>query len=187
MVRGFSTIGHSTRPLDELLDMLRGARVQLVVDVRAFPRSRTNPVFNIDSFPARLEAVQIGYCHSAALGGRRSKQADVDPVLNAGWRVRSFHNYADYALGDEFATALAKLMELGQTRHVALMCSEAVWWRCHRRIITDYILFNDHAVTHLMGPGQTDTAEPTPFARKTENGKVVYPASSGPRASASSA
>jgi uncharacterized protein (DUF488 family) len=175
MAGGFTTIGHSTRSLEELLDMLRDARVELLVDVRTFPRSRTNPVFNIDTLPAGLEQLQIGYVHSPSLGGRRSKQADVDPNLNAGWRVQSFHNYADYALGDEFAAAFATLVETGTERRLALMCSEAVWWRCHRRIITDYLLLNGHEAEHLMGPGQTDPASPTPFARKFADGKVIYP------------
>ena len=186
MTGGFTTIGHSTRVLDELLDMLREARVELLVDVRSFPRSRTNPVFNIDTLPASLQELQIGYVHSPALGGRRSKQAGIDPDLNAGWRVKSFHNYADYALGDEFGSAFAKLVETGTERRLALMCSEAVWWRCHRRIITDYLLLNGHEVEHLMGLGQTEAARPIPFARRIDAGKVIYPATSTPQKSQSS-
>jgi uncharacterized protein (DUF488 family) len=94
------------------------------------------------------------------------------------WRVRSFHNYADYALGDEFAGAFNELLRLGRDQRVALMCSEAVWWRCHRRIITDYLLLNGHAVDHLMASAHVDHATPTPGARKTTQGKVVYPAAS---------
>src|SRR5690606_5998829 len=176
MTGGFTTIGHSTRTLDELLDMLREARVEILVDVRSFPRSRTNPVFNIDTLPARLEELQIGYEHCRALGGRRTRQSGIDPHLNAGWRVQSFHNYADYALGDEFASAFEKLVETGTERRLALMCSEAVWWRCHRRIITDYLLLNGQEVDHLMGLAQTEPATPTPFARRADAGKVIYPA-----------
>lgn len=175
MVAQFTTIGHSNRNLEEFLGMLREAHVQLLVDVRSFPRSRTNPVFNIDSLPLELELVQIGYQHYPALGGRRPKQSCVDEKLNAMWRVRSFHNYADYALGDEFTDAFGELLRLGHDRRVALMCSEAVWWRCHRRIITDYLLLNDHAVDHLMAPGKIDPASPTPGAQKTSSGKVIYP------------
>ena len=91
------------------------------------------------------------------------------------WRVRSFHNYADYALGDEFAAAFNELVKLGEGRQLALMCSEAVWWRCHRRIITDYLLLNGHAVDHLMAVGRIDRATPTPAARKTALGKIIYP------------
>lgn len=176
MATGFATIGHSTRDLDEFLDMLRQARVGLLVDVRSFPRSRSNPVFNIDRLPDDLARMQIGYRHCPGLGGRRPKQPDIDPALNAMWRVQSFHNYADYALGDAFGTAFDDLLSLGRRQRVALMCSEAVWWRCHRRIITDYLLFNGEAVDHLMGPGKTDAATPTPGARRREPGRVVYPA-----------
>ncbi len=176
MVARFTTIGHSNRSLDDLLDMLRAAQVDLLVDVRSFPRSRTNPTFNIDTLPDELARVQIGYRHMPVLGGRRPKQAGIDESVNAFWRVRSFHNYADHALGDAFTAAFDELVRLGRDRRLALMCSEAVWWRCHRRIITDYLLLNGHAVDHLMAPRQTDQALPTPGARKAADGKVVYPA-----------
>lgn len=175
MAAGFATIGHSTRPLDEFLDVLRAARVELLVDVRTFPRSRTNPAYNIDRLPDDLGEVQIGYRHVPALGGRRPRQPGVPDELNALWRVRSFHNYADYALGPEFAEAFAELLRLGAGRRLALMCAEAVWWRCHRRIITDWLLLHGEAVDHLMGPGQTEAARPTPGAVRRDDGKVVYP------------
>jgi uncharacterized protein (DUF488 family) len=92
------------------------------------------------------------------------------------WRNRSFHNYADYALSEEFSGAYRKLVDLGQSRRIAIMCSEAVWWRCHRRIIADYLLLNGHGVTHLMGNGRAESAKPTPRAVRTEVGKVAYPA-----------
>lgn len=172
----FMTIGHSNRSLEDVLDMLREARIGLLVDVRTFPRSRANPVFNIDTFPAALEQVQIAYRHCPELGGRRKKQPDVEEHVNALWRVQSFHNYADYALGDAFAAAFDELLRLGRDQTLALMCSEAVWWRCHRRIITDYLLLNDHPVDHLMGPGQVTSATPTPGATRRTDGKIVYPA-----------
>ena len=172
----FMTIGHSNRSLEEVLDMLREARIGLLVDVRTFPRSRANPVFNIDTFPEALEGVQIAYRHCPDLGGRRKKQPEVDEDVNAFWRVQSFHNYADYALGDAFAAAFDELLRLGAHQRLALMCSEAVWWRCHRRIITDYLLLNGFPVDHLMGPGQVDHATPTPGAVKRADGKIVYPA-----------
>jgi uncharacterized protein (DUF488 family) len=155
--------------------MLRAAEVELLVDVRSFPRSRTNPVFNIDRLAEDLAAVQIGYRHCPALGGRRPRQMGVDQTLNAFWRVQAFHNYADYALSPEFSAAFEELLRLGRDRRVALMCSEAVWWRCHRRIITDYLLLNGHAVDHLMAPGHVEHAAPTPGAQRTADGKVVYP------------
>ena len=176
MVAQFTTIGHSNRSLAEFVTMLQNAGVDLVIDVRAFPRSRTNPEFNIDRLPDDLERFQIGYRHIPELGGRRSMQVGVDSRLNALWRNRSFHNYADYALGDAFDNALQQVLRLGADRRVALMCSEAVWWRCHRRIITDYLLLSGHPVDHLMGPGQIEHATPTPGARTTNDGKVTYPA-----------
>jgi uncharacterized protein (DUF488 family) len=172
----FTTIGHSNRSLDEILDMLVAADVRWLVDVRTFPRSRHNPVFNIDHFPDALAERQIGYSHIAALGGRRGRQRDVPEALNALWRESSFHNYADYALGDAFGDGFEQLLTLGADRRVALMCAEAMWWRCHRRIITDYLVLNGRPVEHLMTPGRTQTASPTPGSVHRPDGKVVYPA-----------
>ncbi|HNQ03023.1 MAG TPA: DUF488 domain-containing protein [Thiobacillaceae bacterium] len=176
MTASFVTIGHSSRELDEFLGMLRVAGVAWLVDVRAFPHSRSHPVFNIEVLPETLARVRIGYRHMPALGGRRARQAGVDPHLNALWREPGFHNYADYALGECFAAALAELVALGRAQRVALMCAEAVWWRCHRRIITDYLLLNGQAVEHLLGPGHSVRASPTPGAQRTAQGKIVYPA-----------
>ncbi|GGL50398.1 DUF488 domain-containing protein [Wenxinia marina] len=173
---GFATIGHSIRSPQTVIDMLREAGVRLLVDVRSFPKSRTNPDFNLDSFSRLLADHQLGYRHMPALGGRRPKQPGVDDDLNRFWRVRSFHNYADYALGEDFQQALAELERLGSAQVVATMCSEAVWWRCHRRIITDYLLFHGHEVRHLMAPGRIDPARPSEGAHLREDGTVVYPA-----------
>lgn len=175
MTGGFATIGHSNRAPDTVMDMLREARVQVLVDVRSFPKSRSNPDFNVDRFPQRLADHQIGYRHMTALGGRRSKQPAVDDDLNAFWRVRSFHNYADYALGPDFRNAFDELVDLGQRRSLAMMCSEAVWWRCHRRIITDWLLLHGHEVRHLMSPGRIVMARPTEEARLRPDGAVIYP------------
>ncbi|SHM29372.1 Protein of unknown function, DUF488 [Paracoccus solventivorans] len=175
MVAQFTTIGHSNRSLDDFTRMLREAGVAMVVDVRSFPRSRANPQFNIDHLPEALAELQIAYLHCPALGGRRALQPGVPEDLNAMWRLRSFHNYADYALGGRFAEALDHVLRLGRDRRLALMCSEAVWWRCHRRIITDHLLLNGHPVDHLMDLGQITPASPTPGAERTPDGKVVYP------------
>ncbi|MDF1609927.1 DUF488 domain-containing protein [Hoeflea sp. YIM 152468] len=176
MAAHFTTIGHSNRNLDDFLAILRAGQVELVVDVRSFPRSRANPVFNIDTLPDALARLQIGYRHSPGLGGRRSKQPGVEEHLNARWRVQSFHNYADYALSTEFDAAFRDLLDLGRFSRLALMCSEAVWWRCHRRIITDYLIANGHDVEHLMGAGRIEPARLTPGARGIADGKVIYPA-----------
>ena len=175
MTARFHTIGHSNRTFEEFAEILRAAQIGLLVDVRSFPRSRSNPVYNIDDLPGRLAERQIGYRHMPALGGRRKRQPDVPDEVNATWRNRSFHNYADYALSPDFASALDNLVALGETRRLAMMCSEAVWWRCHRRIITDHLLLNGHAVAHLMGSGREEPARPTPGAQRTPEGKVVYP------------
>jgi uncharacterized protein (DUF488 family) len=175
-VAQFTTIGHSNRSLDEFLDMLRAAEVELLIDVRAFPRSRTNPAFNVDDLPFELARCQIGYRHFPELGGRRPKQPGVDANLNALWKVQSFHNYADYALGETFAGAFDELVRLGRERRLTLMCSEAVWWRCHRRIITDYLLLSGHDVDHLLAPGRTEHAASTKGAQRTRQNKVIYPA-----------
>jgi uncharacterized protein (DUF488 family) len=175
MVARFTTIGHSTRSLDEFLNMLRAAQVELLVDVRAFPRSRNNPTFNSDDLAFELARIQIGYRHFPELGGRRPKQSGVDPNLNALWRVQSFHNYADYAIGEIFAAAFDDVVRLGRDRRLALMCSEAVWWRCHRRIITDYLLLSGHDVDHLIAPARSEPATPTPGAQRTGQQKIIYP------------
>ena len=154
MTAQFSTIGHSNRTLPEFASMLQEARVELVVDVRAFPRSRSNPAFNIDSLPRELAHFQIGYRHMPLLGGRRPRQANVDEDTNALWRLRSFHNYADYALGGAFQSALAELLLLGRERRLALMCAEAVWWRCHRRLVSDHLLARGIEVRHIMPDGE---------------------------------
>jgi uncharacterized protein (DUF488 family) len=174
----FLSVGHSSRSLDEFLDMLRSAGVGMVIDVRSFPKSRANPVYNTDRLPDDLAAVQIGYRHLVDLGGRRGRQAGVDPAVNALWRVASFHNYADYALGDAFGSALADLAQEGSDRTVAIMCAEAVWWRCHRRIIADHLLARGLSVAHLMAPDRIEPARLTPGAR-VERGRVTYPAGGG--------
>jgi uncharacterized protein (DUF488 family) len=172
----FFTIGHSTRPLAEFMALLREAQVQLVVDVRLLPGSRTNPQYNHDNLARELATYQIGYEHIPALGGRRGKSRDVAPAVNAFWQNASFHNFADYAMSEPFQSAFAKLRELGQARSCAIMCAEAVWWRCHRRIIADYLLATDETVLHIMGPGHIVPAQITDAAQRGESGSLTYPA-----------
>ena len=175
----FFTIGHSTRPLAEFIALLREAQIELVVDVRLLPRSRTNPQYNQDTLPAALAGYQIGYEHIAALGGRRGKSRDVAPTVNAFWQNASFHNYADYAMTDTFHAALERLRDLGHARPSAMMCAEAVWWRCHRRIIADYLLAAGETVLHIMSPGHIVPAEMTEAAQRNAAGTLVYPAAQG--------
>lgn len=176
MLGSFWTVGHSNRSLTDFLAILREARITLIADVRSFPRSRSNPVFNIDTLPDALAGAQISYRHLLDLGGRRSMQHDIPDAVNAIWRNRSFHNYADYALSDAFGEAFEELVNLGERYRLAIMCSEAVWWRCHRRIISDYLLANGHQVFHLMGKGREQPAKLTPGAEPTAEGRVAYPA-----------
>ena len=144
------------------------------MDVRTIPKSRRNPQYNESVLGSELEPYQIGYTRIAGLGGLRGKSREVSEDVNAFWKNGSFHNYADYALSDEFDAALAKLLELSRTRRCAIMCAEAVWWRCHRRIIADYLLARGETVLHLMGSDRLDPARLTPGA-KVDAGKVTYP------------
>src|SRR5690606_9647927 len=137
--RTVHTAGHSTRPLDELVSMLTSAGVARLLDVRSIPRSRTNPQFNIDVLPAALAPHGIDYRHLAALGGRRSSRRDA-PSRNLLWQHPAFRSYADYAATPAFRAGLEQLESLALERPAAIMCAEAVWWRCHRRIIADYLI-----------------------------------------------
>jgi uncharacterized protein (DUF488 family) len=174
------TIGHSTHPIGEFLTLLQQAAVELVVDVRAFPRSRTNPQFNIDTLPESLAAVGIGYQHFRALGGRRHRSVDAPPSPNTLWRNQSFRNYADYAASDEFRAGLEELRTLILERRCAIMCSEALWWRCHRRIITDYLLAAGMSVGHIMGPNSIQPARLTPGAHRLPGGALIYSDATAP-------
>jgi uncharacterized protein (DUF488 family) len=173
----FFTIGHSTRPLAAFAELLQAAKVQLVADVRTVPRSRTNPQYNQDSLPPALEAFDISYRHFPALGGLRPKARSVPPGTNAFWRHASFHNYADYAMSDVFQAGLAEFRGFGATQCCAIMCAETLWWRCHRRIITDYLINAGETVFHVLGPGQIEPASLTPEARPAPaSNALVYPA-----------
>ena len=176
MAHPFFTIGHSTRSIDEFVGLLRASEVALVVDVRSVPRSRTNPQYNLDNLPSVLSRSQIGYEHLADLGGLRGKQHDVSSTLDAYWQHASFHNYADYAQSEAFRSGLAQLRALGAERRCAVMCAEAVWWRCHRRIIADYLLAAGETVFHILGKGHVEPATMTPAARLEPSGLLSYPA-----------
>jgi uncharacterized protein (DUF488 family) len=170
------TIGHSTRLLSEFMQLLREAKIELLVDVRAVPRSRTNPQFNIDTLSAALAAVGIGYVHLSALGGLRHRRKTATGSPNALWQNISFRNYADYAGTEAFRVGLEELEVLASTKRCAIMCAEALWWRCHRRIIADYLLAHGIPVAHNMGPGKIVPAKVTPGAEVLPDGRLVYPA-----------
>lgn len=167
------TVGHSTRSLDELIDLLRVWEVQTLVDIRTVPRSRRNPQFNADTLPAELARAAIGYVHMSALGGLRGK-SKAGPSLNVGWEVNSFRNYADYAQTEPFLHALDELITLASRSTCALMCAEAVWWRCHRRIVSDYLLLRGVHVEHILSAVKAQEATMTPFAKPAPDGTLVY-------------
>lgn len=171
----YHTIGHSTLSVDELAERLKAAEVTHLIDVRTIPRSRTNPQFNRDALPAALAPHGIGYQHMASLGGRRKLQRNVAPEVNGFWDNRSFHNYADYALQPAFREGLEQLREIGQRERCAVMCSEAVWWRCHRRIIADHLLAMGETVRHIMADRIEDAK--LNAGAVVAGGLVTYPAS----------
>jgi uncharacterized protein (DUF488 family) len=176
MALPFFTVGHSTRPLAEFVDLLVASQVGLVVDVRTIPRSRTNPQYNREVLPESLSEFQITYEHIAELGGRRPPSHKIAREVNAFWENESFHNYADYAMGDAFGSGLAKLRGLGSVQRCAVMCAESVWWRCHRRIIADYLLAGGERVYHILGPKAVGPASLTKSATLRPDGKLTYPA-----------
>jgi uncharacterized protein (DUF488 family) len=170
------TIGHSTRTLTDFVALLRQVDVTLLVDVRSIPRSRATPQFNGDTLPGALDEVGIGYRHLLALGGRRHHRKGAPPSLNTFWRVTAFRNYADYAETGEFRAGLRVLRDLARDDRCAIMCAEAVWWRCHRRIIADYLLADGVRVEHILGLGKVVAATLTPGALVTAEGTLRYPA-----------
>lgn len=170
------TIGHSTRPLVEFIDLLRESQVEVVVDVRKLAGSARYPQFNQDALAPALADTGIAYRYAASLTGRRPVSRDVPFEVNAWWQNRSFHNYADHALSDDFQSALAELRDGGSTRRTAIMCAEAVWWRCHRRIIADHLVASDAQVWHILGAGHVDAARLSDGAVVGPGATVTYPA-----------
>jgi uncharacterized protein (DUF488 family) len=168
------TIGHSTRAVGELIALLQEAGIERLVDVRSVPRSRMNPQFNANALPEPLRASGIGYSHLAALGGLRHHPRGAPQSPNTLWRSEAFRNYADYAMTPAFRAGLDQLLGLARAECCAIMCAEAVWWRCHRRIIADYLLAGGIAVTHIMGSAKLDPAAPTPGARTLRDGTILY-------------
>jgi uncharacterized protein (DUF488 family) len=175
----FYTIGHSNRPLDEFIRLLQEAGVNLLVDVRTIPKSRHNLQFNGDALEHALRGVGIGYKRIPELGGLRSRRKDQGSSPNGFWENESFRNYADYTATPAFHAGLLELRRLGEAQACAIMCAEAVWWRCHRRIITDYLLAAGEAVTHVMGGGKSEPAQLTEAAIIGGNGVITYPAAQG--------
>lgn len=165
------TIGHSTRTIEEFIQLLLAHQIGLVADVRLFPQSRRYPQFNQSNLEASLAQIEIGYVHLPELGGRRMARRD---SKNVAWRNASFRGYADYMETDGFSRGITRLGQaVASTGATAMMCAEALWWRCHRALIADYLKVNGAIVVHIIGAGKV---EPHPFtsAARVVNGKLSY-------------
>jgi uncharacterized protein (DUF488 family) len=171
----FFTIGHSNRPLQDFTDLLRASAIEQVMDVRRLPGSARYPQFNDDILGSALAESGIHLVRLEALTGRRPVSKVVPFEVNAFWQNRSFHNFADHALSADFRAALAALRQAGGQLRTAVMCSEAVWWRCHRRIIADHLLAHGEDVRHILGANQVKPAELTAGAVVHSDESVTYP------------
>jgi len=165
------TLGHSTRPIEDFVSLLQAHAVTRLVDVRSVPRSRRNPQFNVDSLPESLAPAGIAYTHLSGLGGLRRPRKDSP---NAGWRNESFRGYADYMQTGEFLDNLEHLIEMARHERVAIMCAEAVPWRCHRSLIADALLVRGVRVDEIVGAERVRAHALTPFAR-VEGTTITYP------------
>ena len=166
------TVGHSTHPIEEFIALLQAHGVQQVVDVRTIPRSRHNPQFNADTLPKSLKTAGIGYVHLPELGGlRHSSKTSV----NTGWRNASFRGFADYMQTPPFERGLKQLLQLAKKTPSALMCAEAVPWRCHRSLIADALLVRGIPVLNILSRSACQPHKLTPFA-KAAGKRITYPA-----------
>ncbi len=166
------TLGHSTRSQEELLELLQTAEIDTLADIRSFPRSRHNPQFNEDVLGELLPTCGIRYLHLGKLGGRRHGLGADSP--NGGWHHEAFRSFADYAQTPAFEEGLAELRELAEEGHVAIMCAEAVPWRCHRTIVSDYLVSRGAVVHHVVGKERIQPHRITPFAR-VDHDRISYP------------
>jgi uncharacterized protein (DUF488 family) len=164
------TVGHSTRGIEEFIDILREHRIEILVDVRHFPGSRRYPHFNKAALHDALAAAGIRYEHLVELGGRRPVKPNSH---NTAWRNASFRGYADYMETQAFHDGLERLLEIARTGRTAIMCSEAVWWRCHRSMIADYLKSTGVDVMHILGPGKTQE-HPYTSAAHLIDGQLSY-------------
>jgi uncharacterized protein (DUF488 family) len=167
------TVGHSTRPIEEFLSLLAAHGVAVVVDVRRFPGSRRYPQFGKDALAAALGRAGVDYVHEEELGGRREAVAADSP--NRAWRNASFRAYADHMASPSFRAALDRLLSLANERPAAVMCAEAVPWRCHRQLIADAAVARGWRVLHILSAERADPHELHADARVRDDGTVVYP------------
>jgi uncharacterized protein (DUF488 family) len=164
------TIGHSTHTLEEFVVMLKSFNIELLADIRSFPGSRKFPHFNKENLPASLAEKNIEYIHLKNLGGRRKVNPD---SCNTGWRVAAFRGYADYMETENFKKAIEELEKIASQKRVAYMCAEAVWWRCHRSLVSDYLKNEGWTVLHIMDVGKS-TEHPYTSPAKIIDGKLDY-------------
>jgi len=165
------TVGHSTRPIEDFIALLEAHGVEQLIDIRTIPRSRTNPQFNRDTLPKTLERAGIAYAHLPALGGLRHARPDSQ---NTAWRNASFRGYADYMQTLEFAAAIAQLIDFGAGKQTAIMCAEAVPWRCHRSLVADALTARGVPVEDILSLTRRSPHKLTPFAR-VDGTRVWYP------------
>ncbi|MCG2462542.1 DUF488 domain-containing protein [Flavobacteriaceae bacterium F89] len=166
------TIGHSTRTIEQFIGMLKYFSISLLIDIRRFPGSRKHPHFNRDNLQVSLRENEIDYMHFEALGGRRKISPD---STNTAWRNPSFKAYADYMETTIFKNSIAELEKVASQQHTAYMCSEAVWWRCHRSLVSDVLKARGWKVMHIMGPKKSDD-HPYTGPAKIKSGQVSYKA-----------
>ncbi|HYL54299.1 MAG TPA: DUF488 domain-containing protein [Gemmatimonadales bacterium] len=169
------TIGHSTRPLAEFLELIAARGIEHVVDVRRYPGSRRYPQFGRDALAAALANAGVRYEHAPDLGGRRVARAD---SVNTAWRSASFRGYADYMETQPFQTALARLLDDARARPTAVLCAEAVPWRCHRQLIADALVARGEPVSHILSDARLEPHRLSPHARVRAGGRVQYPTGS---------
>lgn len=168
------TLGHSNHTLEQFLALLERHRIQALADIRRFPGSRTFPHFQQETLSAALRERGVEYHWIEELGGRRSRQEAPESSRNSAWRNQSFRNYADYMLTEKFRSGVARLCELAADRRTAMMCSESVYWRCHRRLVSDYLAAHGASVQHIFPNGDLKPHRLTEDAR-IEDGDVTYP------------
>jgi len=175
MARSIYTIGHSTRTLDQFQNLLRRNRIELLIDVRTVPRSRHVPHFNSDALERALKQTRIEYRHFKSLGGLRKPDKD---SINTGWRNAGFRGFADYMQTEKFQRGVAEVLSWASKKRLALMCAEAVPWRCHRSLIADVLVVRRWQVWHIISDSSSNSHELTPFA-VVESDRIIYPKTNG--------
>lgn len=168
------TIGHSNHSLDKFLNLLKEHEITALAGIRRFPSSRKFPQFNQEELAKALQRASIEYHWLESLGGRRPKQKSISPSLNSGLRNDSFHNYADYMQTKPFQQGIDELLMIAEKKRTAYMCSESLFWQCHRRLVSDYLAAHGHAVWHIFPSGEIKPHQMTPEAR-VQGEHVIYP------------